>query len=86
MLGDVKEVQSYLQNRAHRSNITFEDTGAVILFMHSGAIGTLNYTVNAYKENMEGSFTLFGEKGTVKIGGQYLNIIQYQNIHNFLLL
>jgi UDP-N-acetyl-2-amino-2-deoxyglucuronate dehydrogenase len=85
LLGDVKEAQSYLQNRAHQSSITFEDTGAVILKMHSGAIGTLNYTVNAYKENMEGSFTLFGEKGTIKIGGQYLNMIQYQNIQDYTL-
>jgi UDP-N-acetyl-2-amino-2-deoxyglucuronate dehydrogenase len=85
LLGDVKEVQSYLQNRAHKSSIAFEDTGAVILKMHNGAIGTLNYTVNAYKENMEGSFTLFGEKGTVKIGGQYLNMIKYQNIQDYTL-
>jgi UDP-N-acetyl-2-amino-2-deoxyglucuronate dehydrogenase len=85
LLGDVKEVQSYLQNRAHKSSIAFEDTGAVIIKMHNGAIGTLNYTVNAFKENMEGSFTLFGEKGTVKIGGQYLNMIQYQNIQDYTL-
>jgi len=85
LLGDVKEVQSYLQNRAHQSSITFEDTGAVILHMQSGAIGTLNYTVNAYKQNMEGSFTLFGEKGTIKIGGQYLNNISYQNIADYIL-
>ncbi len=85
LLGDVKEVQSYLQNRAHQLSMAFEDTGAVILQMHNGVIGTLNYTVNAYKENMEGSFTLFGEKGTVKIGGQYLNMIQYQNIQDYTL-
>ena len=83
LLGDVNEVQSYLQNREHQSTIAFEDTGAVILHMQGGAVGTLNYTVNAYNENMEGSFTLFGEKGTVKIGGQYLNTIQYQNIQDY---
>jgi len=85
LLGDVKEAYSYLQNRAHQSIISFEDTGVVTLYMQNGAVGTLNYTVNAYKENMEGSFTLFGEKGTVKIGGQYLNIIQYQNIESYTL-
>jgi len=84
-LGDVTEVQSYLQNRSHKSSIAFEDTGAVILYMKNGAIGTLNYTVNTYKENMEGSFTLFGERGTVKIGGQYLNTIQFQNIQDYTL-
>jgi len=82
LLGDVRAVQAYLQNRNHLQSIAFEDTGAVILQMQNGAIGTLNYTVNAYQENMEGSFTLFGEKGTVKIGGQYLNNIQYQNMQD----
>ena len=82
LLGDVVEVRSYLQNRAHQLSIEFEDTGAVILQMQNGAIGTLNFTINTYKENMEGSFTLFGERGTVKIGGQYLNTIQYQNIQD----
>ena len=84
-LGDVTEVQSYLQNRSHKSSIAFEDTGAVILYMKNGPIGTLNYTVNTYKENIEGSFTLFGERGTVKIGGQYLNTIQFQNIQDYTL-
>ncbi len=83
LLGDVKQAHSYLQNKAHQGSILFEDTGAVLLHMQNGAVGTLNYTVNAYRENMEGSFTLFGERGTVKIGGQYLNIIQYQNIQDY---
>lgn len=46
-------------------------------------LGTINYTVNSYNQNMEGSLTIFGEKGTVKIGGQYLNELGYQNIKDF---
>ena len=65
--------------------IETEDSGVAILTMKTGAVGTLNYTVNSYRENMEGSFTLFGEKGTVKMGGQYLNIISYQNIEEMVL-
>ncbi len=84
LLGDVQSVQSYLQNSAH-PNIAIEDSGVVIIHLQNGAIGTLNYTVNAYRENMEGSFTIFGEKGTVKIGGQYLNNIQYQHINNYVI-
>ncbi len=79
-LGDVKNVKALFANAAHQGIIEFEDSGAVMLQMKSGVIGTLNYTVNSYQENMEGSFTIFGEKGTVKIGGQYLNKIQYQRI------
>lgn len=79
-LGDVASVQSYTNNAAHQSLMETEDTGVSILAMRSGAIGTLNYTVNSFARNMEGSITLFGEKGTVKIGGEYLNTISYQNI------
>lgn len=80
MIGDVKEVKSIGRNYAHEGVIEFEDTGAVIMNFHNGAIGTINYTVNSYGGNMEGSLTIFGEKGTVKIGGQYLNELEYQNI------
>ena len=55
-----------------------------VLFMDTnGAIGTINYTVNSFQKNMEGSLTIFGEKGTVKIGGQYLNELEYQNIEDY---
>jgi len=53
------------------------------LEFYNGAIGTINYTVNSYNKNMEGSLTIFAEKGTVKIGGQYLNELEYQNIEGF---
>jgi UDP-N-acetyl-2-amino-2-deoxyglucuronate dehydrogenase len=76
MLGDVASVKSSINNFAHDS-IEFEDTGAVIFDMQNGAIGTLNYTVNSFAKNMEGSFVVFGEKGTVKVGGQYLNELEY---------
>jgi predicted dehydrogenase len=80
MIGDVKQAKAFTRNYAHEGIIEFEDTGAVILDFENGVIGTVNYTVNSYKKNMEGSLTIFGEKGTVKIGGQYLNVLEYQNI------
>jgi predicted dehydrogenase len=83
MVGDVKNVQAYTSNYIHKGIIEFEDTGVVILEFHNGAIGTINYTVNSFQKNMEGSLTLFGEKGTVKIGGQYLNELEYQNIEGY---
>ncbi|MEP7145140.1 MAG: Gfo/Idh/MocA family oxidoreductase [Ferruginibacter sp.] len=79
LLGDVNEVKSLTQNFAHPS-IEFEDTGMIIFSMKSGAIGSMNYTVNSYNKNMEGSVTIFGEKGTIKIGGQYLNELEYFNV------
>lgn len=83
MFEDVKEVHSVLKNYHHQGIIEFEDTGAVTLEFDNGTIGTINYTVNSYGKNMEGSLTIFGEMGTVKIGGQYLNELEYQNIEGF---
>lgn len=79
MLGEVDLVKSSINNFAH-SAIQIEDTGAVIFDMKNGAMGTLNYTVNSFAKNMEGSFAVFGEKGTVKVGGQYLNELEYFNV------
>lgn len=83
LMGDVESMVPFAENFAHQGIIDFEDSGAVLLKFKSGAIGTLNYSVNAYHKNMEGSLTLLGEKGTVKIGGQYLNELNYQEIENY---
>ncbi len=83
LVGDVDKAQALVGNFAHQGIIEFEDTGAVLLQFRNGAIGTINYTVNSYQKNMEGSLTLFGEKGTVKIGGQYLNELEYQQIEGY---
>ena len=79
-VGDVESVSARTGNFHHQGLIEFEDTGMVILKFLNGAIGTVNYTVNAYKKNMEGSLTIFAEKGTIKIGGQYLNELEYQSL------
>ncbi len=83
MVGDVRDVRSYTRNYAHEGVIEFEDTGVVILEFYNGAVGAINFTINSYNKNMEGSLTIFGEKGSVKIGGQYLNELEYQNIRDF---
>jgi len=83
MFGDVKQVKGFKKNAAHQNIIEFEDTGVVILEFENGVMGAINYTVNSFQKNMEGSLTIFGEKGTVKIGGQYLNELEYQQIESY---
>jgi UDP-N-acetyl-2-amino-2-deoxyglucuronate dehydrogenase len=81
--GDVKHVQSIRKNFSHKKSIELEDSGVALLEFENGIIGGINYTVNSYKKNMEGSLTIFGEKGSVKIGGEYLNELEYQEIENY---
>jgi UDP-N-acetyl-2-amino-2-deoxyglucuronate dehydrogenase len=83
MFGDVKSVKSMMGNFNHQGIIEFEDTGVIAVEFQSGALGTINYNVNSYAKNMEGSLTIFGENGTIKIGGQYLNELEYQNIKDY---
>lgn len=83
LIGDIKKVQALTGNFVHQGVIEFEDSGVAILEFYNGIIGTLNYTVNSFNKNMEGSLTIFGEKGTIKIGGQYLNELEYQNIEDY---
>jgi len=80
LLGDVDEVKGYKHSYGNRSHFEIEDTGVVILRMRSGAIGSLNYTINTPSKNLEGSFSIFGEKGSVKIGGQYLNTLEWFDV------
>lgn len=83
LIGDIMEVNSYGDNFTHKGIIEFEDTGVVILKFYNGCIGTINYTVSSYYKNFEGSITIFGENGTLKVGGEYLNKIDYYNIENY---
>lgn len=83
MVGDVKEVNALTGNYHHKDIIEFEDTGSVNLRFYNGAIGTINYSVNSFDKNMEGSLTIFAEKGTIKIGGQYLNELEYQSLDGY---
>ncbi len=83
IVGDVKRAYALTGNFAHNGIIEFEDTGVVTLEFYSGTIGTINYTVNSYNKNMEGSLTIFAERGTVKVGGQYLNELEYECVEDF---
>jgi UDP-N-acetyl-2-amino-2-deoxyglucuronate dehydrogenase len=79
MLGDVKSTHALTANYLH-PQIEIEDAGVICFEMQSGAMGTMHFHVNAYRQNMEGSFTIFAENGTIKVGGKYLNTIEYQTL------
>jgi predicted dehydrogenase len=83
LVGDVEEVRAFTENYLHKGVVEFEDTGVVVLKFVNGAVGTINFTIDSYGKNMEGSITVFGEKGTVKVGGQYLNLLEYQSIEGY---
>lgn len=83
--GSVKEVASLMHNANHCQTELEEDEGGILLQFENNVIGTIHFSTNAYRKNMEGSVTIFAEKGTIKIGGTYLNEIVYQESENLIL-
>jgi UDP-N-acetyl-2-amino-2-deoxyglucuronate dehydrogenase len=73
LIGPVESVQSYIATLAR--NIDVEDSGVLAIKWRSGAIGTMNVSMLTYPQNLEGSITIIGEKGTVRIGGLAVNQI-----------
>lgn len=74
LIGDVSEVMAFTGTLARSTEA--EDTGSAVLKFSSGAIGSINVTMLTYPKNFEGSVTILGEKGTVKVGGVAINKIE----------
>ncbi len=74
LVGPVESVIAKTATLARQ--IESEDTGVAVLKFRSGALGTIEVTMLTYPRNLEGSITILGEKGTVKIGGTAVNKVE----------
>ena len=83
LFGDIKNIQAKFNNFSHSKSIDFEDSGFVNFDFVDGGMGSINYSTSVWNSNLESSLTIIGEKGTVKIGGQYMNEVEYCNIENY---
>jgi len=75
IVGPVDNVMAKTATLARK--IETEDSGVAILRFRSGALGVIEVTMLTYPQNMEGSLTILGEKGTVKIGGMAVNKVEH---------
>ena len=75
LIGPVEKVQAMMGTLER--DIEVEDTGVVNIKWRSGAMGSINVTMLSYPKNFEGSITIMGEKGTVRVGGLAVNEIQH---------
>ena len=75
LIGPVESVQAMTATLAR--NIEVEDSGVMLVKWRSGALGTVNVSMLTYPKNLEGSITILGEKGTVRIGGVAVNEVQH---------
>jgi UDP-N-acetyl-2-amino-2-deoxyglucuronate dehydrogenase len=83
LFGDINELQGKFADFNHHSLTSFEDSGFVSFCFVNGGMGGLNYSTSVSDKNLESSITIIGENGSVKIGGQYMNDVEYCHIKNY---
>lgn len=83
VFGDLKNIQSRFANFNHKHNTQFEDSGTVSFEFVNGGLGCINFSTSCWDKNMESSITVVGEKGSLKVGGQYMNEIEYCHIKDY---
>lgn len=81
LVGPVESVMAKTATMARR--IEAEDSGAAVLKFRSGAIGVIEVTMLTFPKNLEGSITMLGEKGSVKIGGTAVNKVEHWSFADY---
>lgn len=83
VFGDIKNVSATVKNFTHPNLKDFDDSGFAQFEFKNGGIGSLNYSTSCWGQNMESSITVVGTKGSLKVGGQYMNEIEYCHIEDY---
>jgi len=81
--GDVTNIDARLNNFSHQKTTDFEDSGFVSFDFVNGGMGSLNYSTSVWDKNLESSITIIAENGSVKVGGQYMNKVEYCHINGY---
>lgn len=83
LFGDIDNIQGRFADFNHKESTTFEDSGLVSFDFINGGMGCINYSTSVADQNLESSLTIIGSKGSVKIGGQYMNEVEVCNIKDY---
>jgi len=81
--GDITNIQGKFQDFNHSHLTDFEDTGVVSFDFINGGMGSLNYSTSIWDKNLESSITVIAENGSLKVGGQYMNEVEYCHIKDY---
>ncbi len=81
--GDIKNIQAKFADFNHQDLTDFEDSGFISFDFVNGGMGSLNYSTSVWDKNLESSITIIAENGSVKVGGQYMNEVEYCHIKDY---
>ena len=83
LFGDITNIQAKFADFNHSDSTAFEDSGFVSFDFVNGGMGCVNYSTAVWDKNLESSLTIVGSKGSVKVGGQYMDQIEICNIKDY---
>jgi predicted dehydrogenase len=83
VFGDIKNIKSIFADFNHQISTEFEDSGLVNFEFVNSGMGCINFSTSVWDTNMESSITVVGSKGSFKVGGQYMNLVEYCHIDNY---
>ena len=83
VFGDIKNIKSNFFDFNHKKLTDFEDSGIITFDLNIGGKGILNFSTSTWDKNLESSMTIIAENGSVKIGGQYMDKVEYCHVNNY---
>lgn len=85
LFGDIENIQSRIKDFNHQLLTDFEDSGFVSFDFVNGGMGSINFSTATWDKNMESSMTIIGKNGALKIGGQYMDKVEYCHIKDYVM-
>lgn len=83
LFGDISTIHARFADFNHAGLTAFEDSGFVNFSFVNGGMGNLSYSTSVWDRNMESSMQIIAENGSVKIGGQYMNEVEYCHVKGY---
>jgi len=80
LLGPLQPFWAESSNHNHQGITPFDDSGSIAFAFGNKGRGSFRYSTSVPHQNFESTLSLIGERGTIKLGGQYMNQVQYVNI------
>lgn len=83
LFGDITDIQGRFADFNHKDLTAFEDSGLVNFRFLEGGMGCINYSTSVWDRNLESSLTVVGSKGSIKIGGQYMDQVEVCHVQDY---
>ncbi len=85
VFGDIENIQARFADHNHDILTDFEDSGFVNFSFSKGGLGSINYSTSCWDKNLESSMTIIGANGSIKVGGQYMDKVEYCHIKDYVM-